>query len=154
MEPECEADDAPVFFSFESDQSNGFLSPAFLSSFEYIHVKYNCNEQFFQAMKAGFFISDNYDLFIAIRSATDPREQKALGKHIKVNDATMRLYWRRAGELSRYGIRCKRLINSGSGISSYRDYNAPEVYGFRTRTYAFTEAHRYETSRACHGRSR
>ncbi|CAN9210245.1 unnamed protein product [Alternaria alternata] len=88
MEPESEADEGPVLFSFESNQNNGFLSPAFLSSFEYGHTEYNCSEQFFQATKATFFIEDNYELYRAIMSATDPEEQKALGKHIKGNHAS------------------------------------------------------------------
>jgi predicted NAD-dependent protein-ADP-ribosyltransferase YbiA (DUF1768 family) len=104
MEPESEADEGPIFFSFESNQSNGFLSQAFLSSFEYINVKYNCNEQFFQAMKAAFFIRDNYDLYIAIGSATDPREQKALGKHIKANDASWAQHWVTRSELWKHRI--------------------------------------------------
>ncbi|RYN62755.1 hypothetical protein AA0118_g5032 [Alternaria tenuissima] len=92
MEPECEADEGPVFFSFESNQINGFLSQAFLTSFEYTNIKYNCSEQFFQALKATWFIN-NDDLYKAIMSATDPREQKALGKHIKENTVFWPQYW-------------------------------------------------------------
>ncbi|CAN9428200.1 unnamed protein product [Alternaria sp. RS040] len=88
MELESGADDAPVFF-FESDQSNGFLSQEFLSS---LGGEFNCNEQFYQALKATFFM-DNYELCMAIRNATDPKEQKALGKHIKANDASWAQHW-------------------------------------------------------------
>jgi predicted NAD-dependent protein-ADP-ribosyltransferase YbiA (DUF1768 family) len=125
MELECEADEGPVFF-FESDESNGFLSQAFLSAIEAVDVKFNCSEQFFQAIKAKMF-SDNDELYKAIMSATDPREQKALGKHIKTDDANMPSYWVRVGELSKHRIWYRRLIDSGSGISSYQGCNASEV---------------------------
>ncbi|CAN9176295.1 unnamed protein product [Alternaria alternata] len=95
MELECEVGEGPVFF-FESDESNGFLSQAFLSSIEAVDVKFNCSEQFFQAIKAKMF-SDNDELYKAIMSATDPREQKALGKHIKADNANMPSYWVRVG---------------------------------------------------------
>ena len=92
MEPECEASDAPVFF-LESDQSNGFLS-----SFELVDMKFSCSEQFFQAIKAKVF-SDNDELYKAIMSATDPREQKALGKHINADDASWAQHWVKICEL-------------------------------------------------------
>ncbi|KAH8634358.1 hypothetical protein IG631_09758 [Alternaria alternata] len=98
MEPECEPNDAPVFF-FESDQSNGFLSQAFLSSFEHVDIKFNCNEQFFQATNATFFIRDNCELYKVIMSATDPEEQKVLGKHIKADSAFWAPHRVTAGEL-------------------------------------------------------
>jgi predicted NAD-dependent protein-ADP-ribosyltransferase YbiA (DUF1768 family) len=98
MEPESEADEGPVFFSFESNQSNGFLSPAFLSSFQHFDITFNCSEQYFQVIKATFF-RDNYEIFRAVRNATDPKEQKALGKHIKVNDASRTQDWVKICEL-------------------------------------------------------
>jgi predicted NAD-dependent protein-ADP-ribosyltransferase YbiA (DUF1768 family) len=137
MEPESEADEGPVLFSFESNQNNGFLSPAFLSSFEYGHTEYNCSEQFFQATKATFFIEDNYELYRAIMSATDPEEQKALGKHIKGNHASWH-HWGLGSELWKHRIWYRRLINGRRGISSYQGCNASEVSNFRTHTYAST----------------
>ncbi|RYN42931.1 hypothetical protein AA0114_g10345 [Alternaria tenuissima] len=91
MEPECEADEGPVFFSFESNQSNGFLSPAFLGSFQHENTEYNCSEQFFQAKKALWF-EDDSGLYEAIVSATDPQEQSAIGKHIEANNP----FWSRS----------------------------------------------------------
>ena len=102
MEPENEADEGPVFF-FESDESNGFLSQAFLSAIEAVDVKFNCSEQFFQAIKAKMF-SDNDELYEAIMSATDPREQKALGKHIKANYASRSHSWATTSELWKHRI--------------------------------------------------
>lgn len=130
MELECEADEGPIFFSFESNQSNGFLSPAFLSSFEYTSIKYNCSEQFFQASKATW-LSDNNELYRGvIMSATDPREQKALGKQIKADHASRSHSWATTSELWRHRVWYRRLINSGSGILRYQGCNASEVYGF------------------------
>jgi hypothetical protein len=98
MELECEADEGPIFFSFESNQSNGFLSPAFLSSFRHGKREYNCNEQFFQAEKALWF-EDDSGLYEAIVSATDPQEQRAIGKHIEANNPFWSRSWVTAGEL-------------------------------------------------------
>lgn len=103
MEPESEADEGPVLFSFESNQNNGFLSPAFLSSFQYGDIGFNCNEQFFQAEKALWF-SNNNELFRAIMGTTDPQEQKALGKQIKANDTSRSHSWATTGELSKHQI--------------------------------------------------
>jgi predicted NAD-dependent protein-ADP-ribosyltransferase YbiA (DUF1768 family) len=129
MELECEADEGPIFFSFDSDQSNGFLSPTFLSSFRYYTREYNCNEQFFQFSKATW-LSNNNELYRAIMSATDPREQKALGKQIKADDASRSHSWATTSELWKHRIWYRRLINSGSGILRYQGCNASEVYRF------------------------
>jgi predicted NAD-dependent protein-ADP-ribosyltransferase YbiA (DUF1768 family) len=98
MELECEADEGPVFFSFDSDQSNGFLGPAFLSSFQHDNTEYNCSERFFQAKKALWF-EDDSGLYEAIVSATDPQEQRAIGKHIEASNPFWSRSWAMTGEL-------------------------------------------------------
>ena len=125
MEPECEVGEGPVFF-FESDESNGFLRQEFLSSFGSRNIEYNCNEQFYQAIKATFF-RDNYELNMAIRSATDPKEQKTLGKHIKANDASQMQEWVTTGKLWKHWVWYRRLINGGSSTSSYHGCSVSEV---------------------------
>jgi len=59
----------------------GPFSQWFISDFEVDDVTYNCAEQYMMAMKANMFT--DFDTYYKIMEATNPKEQKALGRKVK-----------------------------------------------------------------------